>query len=168
VGGEERGYDGGKQVKGRKRHILLDMEGFLLSRREGPRSQRLRPRRYKAAPGGRQGAIFPRLSHLWLDAGYNGKEKGKDWVQRRSWAGDGPDRRQASQAVGEGAGGRGAATLPEGLHRLAEEVGGRAELFVDGPKPRRMSKDYERVPGTGEALMYVAMTCLMVRRLARS
>ena len=22
--------------------------------------------------------LFPRLSHLWLDAGYNGKEKGKD------------------------------------------------------------------------------------------
>jgi len=32
VGGEERGYDGGKKVKGRKRHILLDTEGFVLSR----------------------------------------------------------------------------------------------------------------------------------------
>jgi putative transposase len=32
---------------------------------------------------------------------------------------------------------------------------------------RRMSKDYERVPETGEAFMYVAMTRLMVRRLAR-
>ena len=30
---------------------------------------------------------------------------------------------------------------------------------------RRMSKDYERVPETGEAFMYVAMTRLMVRRL---
>jgi hypothetical protein len=30
-----------------------------------------------------------------------------------------------------------------------------------------MSKDYERVPETGEAFMYVAMTRLMVRRLAR-
>jgi putative transposase len=32
VGGEERGYDGGKKVKGRKRHILVDTEGFVLSR----------------------------------------------------------------------------------------------------------------------------------------
>lgn len=32
---------------------------------------------------------------------------------------------------------------------------------------RRMSKDYEREPDTGEALMYVAMVRLMVRRLAR-
>jgi len=33
VGGEERGYDGGKKVKGRKRHLLVDTEGFVLSRR---------------------------------------------------------------------------------------------------------------------------------------
>ena len=25
---------------------------------------------------------FPRLSHLWLDAGYNGKGRGKDWVEK--------------------------------------------------------------------------------------
>jgi putative transposase len=33
---------------------------------------------------------------------------------------------------------------------------------------RRMSKDYERLPETGEVFMYVAMSRLMVRRLARS
>jgi transposase len=25
---------------------------------------------------------FPRLSHLWLDAGYRGENKGKDWVEK--------------------------------------------------------------------------------------
>src|SRR5215207_7053895 len=30
VGGEERGYDGGKKVKGRKRHLLVDTEGLVL------------------------------------------------------------------------------------------------------------------------------------------
>jgi hypothetical protein len=30
VGGEHRGYDGGKKVKGRKRHLLVDTEGFVL------------------------------------------------------------------------------------------------------------------------------------------
>jgi putative transposase len=30
VGGEQNGYDGGKKVKGRKRHILVDTEGFVL------------------------------------------------------------------------------------------------------------------------------------------
>ena len=35
VGGEQRGYDGGMKVKGRKRHLLVDTEGFVLSK---PRS----------------------------------------------------------------------------------------------------------------------------------
>jgi Transposase DDE domain len=30
VRGEERGYDGGKKVKGRKRHLLVDTVGLLL------------------------------------------------------------------------------------------------------------------------------------------
>ena len=30
VGGEQRGYDGGNKVKGRKGHILVDTEGFVL------------------------------------------------------------------------------------------------------------------------------------------
>jgi hypothetical protein len=30
VGGEQRGYDSGKKVKGCKRHILVDTEGFVL------------------------------------------------------------------------------------------------------------------------------------------
>ena len=33
---------------------------------------------------------------------------------------------------------------------------------------RRMSKDYERLTATAEAFVYVAMTRLMVRRLARA
>jgi putative transposase len=28
------------------------------------------------------GAAFPRLTHLWLDAGYRGEGKGKDWVEK--------------------------------------------------------------------------------------
>jgi putative transposase len=30
VGGEERGYDGAKKVKGRKRHLLVDTQGLVL------------------------------------------------------------------------------------------------------------------------------------------
>jgi transposase len=33
---------------------------------------------------------------------------------------------------------------------------------------RKMSKDYERLPESGEAFIYVAMSRLMARRLARS
>ena len=31
VGGEARGYDGGKKVRGRKRHLLVDTEGLVLA-----------------------------------------------------------------------------------------------------------------------------------------
>jgi hypothetical protein len=30
VGAEDRGYDGGKKIKGHKRHLLVDTEGFVL------------------------------------------------------------------------------------------------------------------------------------------
>jgi putative transposase len=30
VGAEQRGYDGGKKVRGRKRHLLVDTEGLVL------------------------------------------------------------------------------------------------------------------------------------------
>ena len=33
VGGKERGYDGAKKVKGRKRHILVDTQGLVLEAR---------------------------------------------------------------------------------------------------------------------------------------
>jgi putative transposase len=33
VGGEQRGYDGGKKVRGRKRHLLVDTEGLVMRAR---------------------------------------------------------------------------------------------------------------------------------------
>ncbi len=69
--------------------------------------------------------MFPRMRHLWLDAGYNAQEKEK------------------------------------GAHWVRKVLGWRARIVK---RPRR----WVRVPETGEAFMYVAMTRLMVRRLARS
>jgi hypothetical protein len=59
------------------------------------------------------------------------------------------------------------ATASEGLRGLlTEEMGGGAHLLVLRPKNRRMSKDYERLRESSEAFIYVAMSRLMVRRLA--
>src|SRR5215212_3692895 len=33
AGGEQRGYDGNKKVRGRKRHLLVDTEGLVLKAR---------------------------------------------------------------------------------------------------------------------------------------
>jgi putative transposase len=80
VGGEDRGFDGGKKVKGRKRHLLVDTEGFVLKAMvhsakvmdyEGIKTLLREANR-----------TFPRLRHLWLDAGYRGEDKGGDWVEK--------------------------------------------------------------------------------------
>ena len=77
VGGEARGYDGGKKVRGRKRHILVDTEGLLLKVKVHsariPDQDGLRLLLESAR------VETPRLSHLWVDAGYRGR--GKEWAE---------------------------------------------------------------------------------------
>ena len=77
VGGEQRGFDGGKKVRGRKRRILVDTEGLVVEARvhsarvpdqDGIR-RLLEPAKHR----------LPRLSYLWVDAGYRGR--GRDWVE---------------------------------------------------------------------------------------
>ena len=79
VGGEQRGYDGGKKVKGRKRHILVDTEGFVLKAKH--HSAKVMDYEGIKTLLRRAEEQFPRLRHLWLDAGYRGEEKGADWVR---------------------------------------------------------------------------------------
>ena len=70
VGGAQRGYDGGKKVKGRKRHLLVDTEGLVLKAKVHS-AKVLDQEGIKALLEG-IGELFPRLSHLWVDAGYRG------------------------------------------------------------------------------------------------
>jgi putative transposase len=76
VGGEERGYDGGKKVKGRKRHILVDTEGFVLKAKV--HSAKVMDQEGIKTLLRQADTQFPRLRHLWLDGGYRGEDKGKD------------------------------------------------------------------------------------------
>ena len=69
VGGEDRGYDGGKKIKGRKRHLLLvDTEGFVL--KAIVHSAKVMDYEGIKTLLRKAEEQFPRLSHLWLDAGY--------------------------------------------------------------------------------------------------
>ena len=176
VGGEARGYDGGKKVRGRKRHILVDTEGFVLKVRvhsaKIPDKDGLRLLLESAR------FCLPRLSHLWLDAGYQGR--GKEWTENvlglsvevvhraprpipekvaqiwaAEWAKEG--RKIDWQKLLPR---RGFEVLPR---RWVVE-----RTFAWLCHNRRMSKDYERLCSTGEAFVYIAMTRLMVRRLARA
>ncbi len=86
VGGEQRGYDGGKKVKGRKRHLLVDTQGLVLTVRV--HSAKVQDREgIKLLLGLAQDRLPQRLSHLWMDAGYTGEGKGADWAEKRYWAG---------------------------------------------------------------------------------
>ena len=81
VGGKERGYDGGKKIKGRKRHLLVDTQGLVLEARvHGAQIQDREGIKLLLEPSSSD--RLPRLSQLWLDAGYTGEDKGAGWVQR--------------------------------------------------------------------------------------
>jgi len=171
VGGE-RGYDGGKKVKGRKRHLLVDTQGLVLKAKVQPAN--IMDRDGIKPLLERLGEQFGRLSHLWLDAGYNGKDRGTDWVEkelglttlvvrrprrpRYVWVKEGEeiDWERIRKLLPE----PGFKVLPR---RWVVE---RTFSWID--QNRRMSKDYERLSETSEAFIYLAMARLMVRRLARS
>jgi len=178
VGGEERGYDGGKKIRGRKRHLLVDTEGFVLKARV--HSAKLIDQEGIKTLLGCGGEKFPRLSHLWLDSGYRGEEKGKGWVEKTlGWTVELVERPRKP--------------APKEVLMAWAEQWAKEEVKVDWQKllppqgfqvlprrwvversfawlchNRRMSKDYERLCTTGEAFVYAAMTRLMVRRLARA
>ena len=79
VGGEARGYDGGKKIRGRKRHLLVDTEGLVIKAKvhsaKVPDQDGLRLLLESARTG------LWRLKHLWVDAGYQGR--GRRWAEER-------------------------------------------------------------------------------------
>jgi putative transposase len=145
VGGEDKGYDGGKKVKGRKRHILVDTEGFVL-KVEVHSAKVTDYEGIKTLLRGADGRS-PRLSHLWLDAGYSRRGQGRrlgredPGLERGSLGAPEKARpRRGDDEVGEGMGQRGRgrglaeAFATQGLRGFAEEVGGGAYAFVDRPE----------------------------------
>ena len=180
VGGEERGYDGAKKVKGRKRHLLVDTQGLVLEAKV-----------HSAKVVDRDGIKLllepslsdrlPRLSHLWLDAGYTGQERGAGWVESvLGWTAE-IVRHPPKPAPEE--------VMMRWVRELNEEglaIDPKEFISEKDPRPflpkrwvvertfswlsqnRRMSKDYERLPESAEAFIYAAMSRLMARRLART
>ena len=147
--GEVYGFDGGKKVKGRKRHLLVDSVGLLFKVlvTEGNGGERV------AAAYGVMCLLMEseeylrRMQVLWVDSGYEGgafalaiwlmiqarveviKRNGKEFeVLAKRW--------------------------------IVERTLGWLNWY------RRLSKDYERLPEMSEAAIYAVMTRIMLRRLA--
>ena len=177
VGGEQRGYDGNKKIRGRKRHLLVDTEGLVLKAKvhsaKVPEQDGLRLL-LESARGG-----LSRLKHLWLDAGYEGR--GKRWAEEvmglsvevvrkppkpipekvaKRWAEEWAKAEGKKLDWQEFMPPRGYVALPR------RWVVGRTFSWLG--QNRRMSKDYERLCASAEAFVYAAMVRLMVRRLARA
>ncbi len=68
--GGPHGYDGGKKINGRKRHLLVDTLGLLLRVVVHPAN--LQDREGATLVLADLGPQFPRLHHLWADQGYTG------------------------------------------------------------------------------------------------
>ncbi len=145
----ERGLDPFKKVKGRKRHILVDTMGLLLVIVCHPANMQDR----KGARLVLSKAIvkgFSRLVLILADGGY-------DSNPLRQWL----------------------STLTDWLFELVKRPEGQKGFVVQAQRwvvertfawlgrYRRLSKDYEVLPESSEAMVYIAMIHLMLRRLGR-
>lgn len=143
-GGEQRGYDGGKKVKGRKRHAMVDTDGRALKLHvhaadvqdrdgAGPLLRASRP-------------SWPFVQLAYADAGYQG-----------------PRVAAASSIRVE------IVRKPEGqvgfaVHARRWVV---ERFFAWANRNRRLAKDVEATVASAEAFLYAASAILLLRRLAR-
>ena len=147
-GAQSNGYDAHKNVKGCKRHLLVDTLGLPLSvyvtsadvqDRVGARCllAGLKP-------------FVPRLKKIWADGAYAG-EKLAGWLEEQGgWE---------LEIVERDRGAKGFEVLPK--RWIVERT------FSWLIRNRRLSKDYERLVQTSETFIEVAMIRLLLRRPAR-
>ena len=149
-GGEAIGYDAGKRVRGRKRHLLVDTVGLVLAVVVHSASVQDRAGAKLVLSGAR--ARFPQLGLVWVDGGYvNSVDAG---LVR--WA----DEHEGIEivAVPRNADVKGFQVLPR---RWVVE-----RTFGWLTRCRRLARDYERKTAHAEAMVKVAMIRLMAARLA--
>ncbi|MGP4092599.1 IS5 family transposase [Streptomyces sp. KR55] len=142
-----RGFDGGKKVNGRKRHIVVDTLGLLLAvtvtaasvtDRDAGRDllARLRERHW-------------RITRVWADGGYTGQLV--DFARSLL--------RIALTVVKRSDGLSGFTVLPK--RWLVERT------FAWLMRSRRLARDYEGRTDSAEAMILWSMSMVMSRRLAR-
>lgn len=143
------GYDSAKKVKGRKRHILVDTLGLLIA--VVVTAANVQDRDGAKILLGVLRHWFTRLRCIWADGAYAGFLE--TWVAllRRY-------RPVRLEIVKRAARAQGFVGLPK--RWIVERT------FAWLGKYRRLSKDYEYHTAASEAMIYVAMIHIMVRRIA--
>lgn len=144
-----RGFDAGKKINGRKRHIITDTSGLLVGLVV-----------HSAAVQDRDGALdvlksilkrWPWLRHVFADGGYGGPKLEKALK---------PIARFTLQIVKRSDKTKGFTVLPR---RWVVE-----RTFAWLGRCRRLAKDFERSIASAEAWIHVAHIRLLTRRLARA
>jgi putative transposase len=147
-GGEQRGYDSGKKVQGRKRHIIVDSLGLLLGVLvtaadvdDAQAAQEL----LADLPG----RDYPRLRVIWADSKYHNYAL-YDWLSRHR-------RPYRVIPVHRPAGVEGWVKLPKRwvVERTLAWLG----------RYRRLSKDYEKLASTSETVVQISAVHHMLRRI---
>lgn len=154
-GGEAIGYDAGKKVHGRKRHLVVDTVGLVLllvvvtsasvPEREGAKVLFQKMFAQLCARASR----WWRLTKIWADGAYRGELIA--WVLAQcGWS---------LEIVDKVPG-------PRGFHVLAKRwIVERSLAWLT--RHRRLARDYERLTASSEAFIYIAAIRLMTRRLAQ-
>lgn len=145
---DDRGYDAGKKINGRKRHILVDTLGLILM-------VMVLPADLQDRDGAKEllGAFFTqatrrRVKHVWADGGYAGSLLA--W-SRKLWRCTIEIVKRSELHVFK--------VLPR--RWVVERTFGWLGRY------RRLSRDYERQAKTGETMVYLAMIRLMLARVGR-
>ena len=142
------GYDAHKNVKGRKRHLLVDTLGLPLSVYVTPADVQDRAGARPLLAGLKP--LAPNLKKIWADGAYSGEKLAKWCEEQGGWELEVVERDKEA---------RGFEVLPK--RWIVERT------FAWLVRNRRLVKDYERKVQTSETLIEVAMIRLMLRRLAK-
>jgi putative transposase len=146
-GGELRGYDAGKKITGRKRHIAVDTLGLICAVVVHAASWQDQEGAHLVAQELR---TFPRLKVIFGDSAY-GRSGFPQWVAATfGWI---------VQTVLRPVQTAGFVVLPK--RWIVERT------FAWLARYRRHSRDYEHRTETSETMIYAAMIALMSRRLTR-
>jgi transposase len=147
VGAATSGFDGGKKIKGRKRHLAVDVNGWLLAVLVTAASVQDRDGGHRLLALLRE--RFSTITLVWADGGYTGRLV--------TWA----------SAV---------LRLDLTVVKRSDAIGGFVVLPRRGvvertfgwlSRHRRLVRDYERLPEHHEAMLWWATTMIMTRQLVQ-
>jgi len=141
------GYDAGKKVKGKKRHLAVDTLGLLLRVEVGPASVQDRDGAPPLLAAMRK--LFPFLKKIIADGAYRGEATAAAVRAIANWQLEIVKRAAAAGFV----------LLPK--RWIVERT------FAWLGRCRRLAKDFENLARIATAFIYLAMIRLMLRRLAR-